>query len=408
MLISNSNYKDHKFLNTLLVILVILMPCHNLLFEYLIPGSIDNLWRDIVIVLCLLIVIINNKGNIKFGKYGLSIFLMWIIAIIYTLLSDRPQICMNLSRTFLIPTLIYPVMINCKVDKEFYKRLFVDVACVLSLWGIFQAFVLGDKFLINIGVPSVGGYLKNSSFYISNFFGQQRVVSTFSSPNICGVYFGIAFLVALSIKKDKKVIYKELIIIAGLITTFSRSAILGTILSFVFWSFYELKGKNFWKYLIIGIPISIIILFFIDEIFLKGLALNMLTSSIQGALQVTDPSTNKHIFDLWNPIYNILTHPFGLGYGHNGPIVLAQYGQANLVESSVYLIMYNFGIVGGLIFLFPCISQAFLFINRRLLKISGTISLLIFITYLMLPNIESYEVLFFLYFFIGICEEYSY
>ncbi|MBZ4291932.1 hypothetical protein LAJ53_15560, partial [Streptococcus pneumoniae] len=65
---------------------------------------------------------------------------------------------------------------------------------------------------------------------------------------------------------------------------------------------------------------------------------------------MTDSSAVKHLEDLWLPLLKVIDYPLGLGFGNNGPIVLSLYHSANLVESSIYLLAYDFGILGMFIY----------------------------------------------------------
>lgn len=384
-------------------ILVILMPFQTQLFEYIIPGNIDNLWRDILLIVILLTVTLQNRGILKIGRCGILIFLMWIVCLIYTLMSSRPQMAIYLDRVYIIPTFIYFIVINHKSDYIKISKYMVYTACIISIWGIYQAFVLGDTFLVKLGYPSLDGHLSSNSFYISGFWGIQRVVGTFASPNFCGVYFGIALLVAIRLGeclKAKKAVY--FLLIAGLLTTFSRSAILGTLIAFLLTCVEYKEIIKLFKYIIFILPITFFILLAIDSYLFNGQIYTMLIRSFSNIFNNSDPSVEEHGQDLKNTLNMILQSPFGLGYGKNGPIVANYYSDANLVESSIYLEMYNFGIIGGTITLLPYIKKIMDIFFKR--DVGVTISILVFFTYILLPNIECFEITFFVYFFMALGE----
>lgn len=395
-----------------IILLIIFVPMHKMLFDIIIKGNLDNLWRDALLIVSFVGLIFVRNKKIKLGRYGLSIILMWGVVLIYTVISDRMNIAFNLARTYLIPTLIYFIIINSNISQESLKKMediFILVATALSIFGIFQAFVLGDEFLVQLGYISNGNHLASNGFYIGGFYGNQRVTSTLASPNICGIYFGIAIIVLYSKLKEKKVYkYFMVILILGLITTFSRSAIIGTIFAFLL--YYKNNRKhikhtrkeviNIVAIIFLGISITLIL----DEFLLDNLITRMIQRSFVSTVTLKDASAQKHLSDLWEPLNIIFTNPLGLGFGHNGPIVLAQYSDANLVESSIYLLAYDFGIIGMIIYIFPYIDGIFrgVFTNNR--TISPSILLLVMITYFLLPNVETFEIIFFVYFFMGLSE----
>lgn len=403
--------KKNSILYTIILLLIIGMPLQSMVFDALIPSKIDNLWRDFLLVFGLLVAIYQNRGRIQLGKNGVLILSSSMICLLYTLLSDRVLIAMNLFRTYVLPMFIYLIIINSiELNEESIRRLkkvFIVSASILAAWGIFQAWVLGDDFLIKIGYPSIGGYLRSYGFYIGGFYGYQRVASTFSAPNIAGVYFGISSLItATELKKSKRNLLLLVVQILALVLTFSRSAILGTLIAFLFYYrsrlfFFKLRIRPLYLIILISVPIAV---WFADSFFLDGTIMNMISRSLSSTVNLTDPSAAKHLTDLWEPIDTILEHPFGLGLGYNGPIVLAQFGVANLVESSYYLLAYNFGILGMFVYVLPYIKAIFANLFYKRMAVSAAICLLLLVTYFLLPNVETYEIIFFAYLFIAFDE----
>lgn len=392
-----------------ILLMVILMPIHNMVFATLIHGTIDNIWRDVLLIICIAISLLANNGRFSLGKLGVPILLSWIVCLIYMFSSDRPDVATNLARTYIMPTIIYFIIINSGANNKYInliENIFVYVAVVLSIFGVFQAFVLGDSFLVKIGYSSLDGHLASNSFYISHFYGIQRTASTFASPNICGVYFGMAILIlSTNFGKIKQSTLFMFILVLGLVTTFSRSAILGTVVALAVYHRRKLVRLRIKLRYVFILPIIIVIVILIDSIILNGLIANMIFSSFSSTAGMTDSSAIKHVSDLWEPIEEILANPWGLGFGHNGPIVAGQYTDVNLVESSIYLLMYDFGILGGVIFLLPYLNGLFHALGRNnLIYKGGTICILDLFTYLLLPNVETYELLFFTFLFIGMDE----
>ncbi|HEV0093020.1 TPA: hypothetical protein VW698_000548 [Streptococcus pneumoniae] len=400
------NLKLNSFLFVIILLLVVVTPTHTLIFDALIPTKIDNLWREFLLVISFLCILKINAGKIKIGKLGGPIIVMGGIGLVYTICSDRPFTALNLFRIYMFPAVIYFIIINCNFRKErllILKQAHVYTACILALWGIFQAWVLKDQFLIKIGYPSQGNFLKSTAFYIGGFFGQQRVTSTFSAPNLAGVYFGISLIILLSIfdtiKSNRLVLFS---IVAAFVLTFSRSAIISTLVGIVFFQRKKLFSTTKINVMTLVIfPLIFLIVLVIFYLYPENVIINMLYSSYSSTLNLTDSSVVKHLEDLWLPLLKVIDYPLGLGFGNNGPIVLSLYHSANLVESSIYLLAYDFGILGMFIYLFPYFYTIFVY-KKYLL--SGAICCLVLITYLFLPNVENFEIIFFIYLFIGMDE----
>jgi len=344
--------------------------------------------------------------------------------------SDRFSLAMNLARTYLVPTLIYYIIINIKDEGGFIKKLekiFIYMGVVLAVFGMVQAFVLGEEFLFALGYESNGQYLAGNTFYISHFYGEQRVVSTFSAPNICGLYFGMVILVLFIRIKEIKYSKVLLAIMAlGLLTTFSRSAILGTAVAIVVMFIAKnIKRIHFERSTMIKLvlcTVALVLGFFFVNYKLDGLITDMLKSSVMSIVKKTDASASKHLEDLILPLKTIAENPLGLGFGNNGPMVREYFSDANLVESSIYLLAYDFGIIGAIIFMAPyiiCAARIVLSIyikvtnryegssaesKRECYKIPGALSILLLVVSLLLPSLQTFEILFVFFLFLGICE----
>ena len=416
-------------LKIILIILVLLMPTHRMLFDAIIPGRLDNLWRDSLLILGVVVILIIQKG-IYIGKHGANIIMMWLVCAIYLCFSQRLSLAMNLARTYLIPTLVYFIVVNIKNDEKFIKvveKVFVYTAVILAIFGMIQAFVLGEGFLIALGYEANGEHLASNSFYISHFFGRQRVTSTFAAPNICGLYFGMVIIVLIYRIKEYK--FGEVllgIMLLGIATTFSRSAMLGTAFALFVVFFVRNVGKlvlsRSTSIKLIIILVSSVSVFMIINYMMDGLIFDMLKSSVMSVVKSTDPSANKHKEDLFVPLRTIVSNPLGLGFGNNGPMVLEYYKDANLVESSIYLLMYDFGIVGAMIFLGPYIRSVFILflsayrkftqkydnavadMQRENYKIPAALSMLLLVVSLLLPSLQTFEILFVFYLFLAISE----
>lgn len=268
--------------------------------------------------------------------------------------------------------------------------------------------------MIKLGYSSKNGYLSSSSFYIGGYFGYQRVVGTFISPNICGHILAIALSVILyndlSIVMKKKFLYIFAVLL-GLLGTLSRSAILAFIISSLFiWLVKKIKGihkkikaKKFMLAMSACI-VGIVMVISADGIMLNHLFSRMLKSSLSGVIKMTDSSALKHYEDLFVPLKTVLEHPLGLGFGSNGPMALILNSNANAVESSFYLMLYEVGFIGSVIYFAPYFIVVIDTIKTRQYKyfVPASISVICLFIYLLLPNVQTYEIAFYFYLFLGL------
>ena len=357
---SNINY-------FLLCFVIVFVPLHYFVCEILLSGSkIDNLFRDLVIISLFL-----SVTKLRFKKKDILMLLSAAILISSALISyfvfHYPG-TLNVLKTYLMPILFYFVCSTFHFTKKKYiklLRILIVEMAIIGIVGFFQAFFLGDQFLLGLGYPSKNGFLEASSYYIGGYFGYQRNIATLVSPNACGAVLAGVLLVHLLDKfryvQSKRWLITYFLIIA-LLGTFSRSAILGAIIAFAFVKIVLLKANlriRYKKNWIWVVPIAIVLLvvvLFIDSKFLNGIFSRMLQSSFSGTVKGTDTSMIAHIQDLFVPLTTVLNNPFGLGFGSNGPMAIATMSNANAVESSVYLMMFEVGIIPAIIVFLPYVK----------------------------------------------------
>lgn len=403
-------YEKMEFL--IIKFLILYMPLHYMICEILLKNySFDNILRDIIII-SLFIMHIYKKG-IKVNSIGLIIFIIMIIMTFFMLFSvlQGNLYSINIYRTYTVPALLYFIIKDIRPNKIEINKLIqtsITEMSLIAIWGIFQSLVLGDGFLVKIGYPTVNGIL-GASFYINGYYGIQRSVGTFVSANYCGLIMAVFLLIAMFSMYYKAVKikgYKILILMGGMLSTISRSAILAFIISlFYFYMLCERNiSKTFYKNLILIIVLGSIILIVMDSIIFKGVLVNMLSDALLSALSFSDLSSQKHLSDLTEPLGQMLDNPLGLGFGYNGPMAIEHVKNSRNIESSIFLIVYEIGSICGFIYFIPFIRCFVLapFKRNKIKKVSATIILLILITFIFLPNVQSFEVLFYLYIFTGI------
>ena len=135
--------KKEKLKFILFLVLLILMPMHNLVFSKLLGDiKILSLWRD-VIILYLALDSIRKGIKVKF----LDISIIFTIFIIVLFAISRGNLAvLNIARTYCVPLLIYFYTSNkyfTDEEIEVIIRVNLYVATLIAVWGIIQAFILG-------------------------------------------------------------------------------------------------------------------------------------------------------------------------------------------------------------------------------------------------------------------------
>lgn len=408
-----SRTKDLKY--SLLCVLMLFMPFQYYVCTLFLKGTqIDNLFRDFIIVLLLLL---TCKRRIRLDKISVLIIIN-IIGLIFsaitTLVFRTNSEEFERLRLYLMPMLIYFITANIRISKDKYDKL-NKYQCVLfsviAVYGVFQAFVLGQSFLIKLGYRSTasGMYLDGSAFYITGLFGLQRAVALFNSPNLAGALFAmfICVLICADNNKSRSFFFILGSISIGLIATFSRSSIIGLALALILVASknrgLHLNAKTIGK--ILGVIVLIIIMLVIVDSFIsKGIFSQMFNHILKMTVSGADRSMQKHITDLYEPLEIVFQNPFGRGFGDNGPIALQTSSSTALnVESSFYLMIYEEGLLFGVLFFIPYIVTIIDGIKHRRKKSVATacICIICMFQYLVLPTVQTYEMIFYSYAYMG-------
>lgn len=401
---------------TLLCLLVVYMPFHYWICELFISNtSIDNILRDILILILLFLSF--RRAHAKLTKRVSELLINVVILILFAVVSymifSYPN-TFNILRTYVLPILFGIACTQIRISKEQIKRLlkiFVIELSIIGIWGFIQAFFLGSQFIIRMGYPSQNGFLSGStSYYINGFWGYQRSVGTFVSPNAFGSVLAVAMCIVLfgqEVVGFKRRSIWTVMLAIGLLATLSRSSILGVVVAWVVITFGIKKKRIRPKTLAIaaGVVAGVIVVVIIaDKYYLDGLFSSMIQSSFSGAFVHSDLSTQKHIEDLTAPLAIIFKHPFGRGFGNNGPLALGYSNTALSVESSIYLMMFEVGIIFGALYFVPLV-RTITGMNKRkdgIAIISGAVCIAIGITCIILPSTQTYETMFFTFLFVGI------
>lgn len=381
--------------------------------------EVMKLWKEFVILESIYL-LIKNKNlldkiktsfiNDKCLKCFSIAVIAWILCMIITIpKANSIFIAIYGMRVYLIGYIVFFIFIlgdySAKEILKFINRIAVGFV-YLSIWGIFQAFILGDKFLLELGYGMNGAL--SSSYYISGYFGKQRVVSTFASPNTFGLIASIIcmyFVYNLFERlKDKKTNYKNIVCFAitfiALIFSFSRSAYIAFGVAFIIFVFMELEKK--YKIMlsstvgIIGIITVILSFLLVDKV------KNMFINHIFRTITLRDTSVIGHIESTDYAMKVMKNNPFGVGVGMSGQKALQFMDNALHAENSYFIVGFDLGIVGLIVYLiilsilgyslFKMYKNPNDILIKNINKLAFVSFVGIHISYLFLPTIQELEV----------------
>jgi len=399
----------------ILTALLLYMPFHYYICELLLRNfRLDNIFRDIFIIVLILLCLTTTKWKLKCKQISILVMINLILLVCFALFSFATKGypgTFNILRTYCIPQLVFFPCSMMRFSKQDFTKIFQVLAwemAFIALYGIFQAFVLGDTFLVKLGYESINGHLASSSFYLFDYGYNQRSVGTFVSPNQFGLILTMFLCFVMFVRfeiRHKRILM--FIYVIGLLATFSRSSMIGLFFALALYFLFHIP-KYFSRnklagYMFIGI-IGTICLFYLDIVLLDNRFTKMLIRSFSSIISRTDESSAAHFRELYEPLNTIKKSPFwGLGFGNNGPLALEYDPSANVVESSIYLMMFETGVFGGIIFFLPMIYFALQGILCKFKKYAAPsmLSIIALFTFIVLPNCQNFEVLFYIYVFLG-------
>jgi len=311
----------------LLYILLGFLSSHYLLFNIIFTKpDMLKYWKDIIIfVLFIIVIMIHNKNILKIKLYfsDLLIIFFTIFLCFYVLIAPNKVAAAYALRVYVEPFIIYFVaknsFFNTKQIKSMTRIVFAS-AVITSIYGIYQALVLGPSFLMKIGYPVRSNGRLDTSFYLSGFSNFQRVASTFASPNLFAFFASIVLIIVFIYRNAfrSKLRYQIgiSIICIAILLTFSRSSILALVIAFIFISI-QMKAK--YTKQLIGILIALVIGTSIISDFTDiGLSAK-LAKYIENTITLNDTSAVSHISSYYESFEIAKNNLLGTGLGRNGP-----------------------------------------------------------------------------------------
>lgn len=411
-----------KIEKVLLITFFCLIPFDYMLFGCLLKNiPVIGFWNDLLLIF--LIIILGSKiyqtKNIDFNLVEYSFIFISILLLISIIVTGHFISNLYMLRIYIVPMAYYFVMRRMQCSEKLLSiivTLIIVLATVISVYGIFQAFILGDAFLEAINYR-VGGLTDAFYLHLSDI---QRVTATFVAPNTCSMY--LIFTLIISVFLNRFVIINKFIlricqsfILIAIITTFSRTGWIALSICIIAYliCYYRFKKENFltffkknYKKFIFYIIIFSISLLFIDICLLNGIISQNIITLCINTLTFNDTSLNAHIYSIINSFNESFIHLFGFGLYGVGPkaIVVSNPAYVKLPESSLFVIVLSVGFIIGTFWILSYVI--FLLDAKRLRKeMRFTIEYLmltLFIFYLSLPMIQEIDVMSFLFGFIGL------
>lgn len=405
----------NKLYEKLTLWLLVVLPINYMVFNILLKRiHLIKYLKDFIIIGLILVAIVTafTKGQFKVKKKDSVAFLsavgIGMVVLIRIITSSSIPDSLYTTRLLIVPLLFY-FLYNIKAVSEvqivkIYRVLFY-LCVILAIWGIFQAFLLGDSFLIKLNYKGNTGRL-SSGFYISGFRGIQRVTSTFAAPNIYALFSNSMFLLLISVKDElninrKKFISGILVILLSSILTFSRSGWLGLGIGVLYYVLKNHKiSKSQIKYFLIG---GIFLLILTGYIIIVNENIYIAFSKlILKTFNRTDASLIGHMDSFISTMKMIFSNPFGYKWlGYSGP--RTRLGIINYnVESSYLLMGLELGIIGVIFYTTFFIGILY---SKPKNKYTTGIQSAIFTTIpplFLLPLLEEFEVITFFFIMISL------
>ncbi len=351
----------------LTVTLFVYMPFHILLSQSLslATGNLDawKIGKDIVLVLGLALTVglvfwtgiykKNKKFLIFLGlasAYGVLHLLIWLLnrninsegALLGTAYNSRLPGYALLGWGAM---LLYPG----KISIERVAKLVIVVSTIVCMLGILQ-YLLPKDILTHVGYSIERGVKPN--FFIDDKPDLPRIMSTLRDPNSLGAYL-ILPITLLSVAWAKRP--KQRMLISGLLLlhawalflTFSRSALLGALLSvglafgLIYKSSLKVFVKKYWPWIGVALASLAIFVYAMRD---QYVVQNVVFHSDENT-QMTD-SNNLHVQYALDGIEGIIKEPEGHGPGTAGLVSIHTKTEVVLVENYFIQIGYEIGVVG--------------------------------------------------------------
>ncbi len=251
---------------------------------------------------------------------------------------------------FFVITWIFALK-NKNLRKPIYKVI-IAPAIVVILFGLLEVLVLPNNFLSHFGygtstIPAFQTINQNSSYI--------RIESTLRGSNPLGAYMLIPLsLLAVMIAKGKRPLKKSLLFLFGIIVlffTFSRSAIIGTLLSFGVIAYNRIKSKKQRSNFFYGGIAILVILGCLTFVLRNNHKVENLVWHTQTNSSVKVSSNNAHASAFRGGFNDFIKDPIGKGPGSAGPASVYNSKPARISENNFIQIGQETGWIGFILFI---------------------------------------------------------
>lgn len=374
--------------------------------------------RDILLFVVFVNILANSQGYKRVNKLSFAIVAFVVLLVVVSIANENVGTSVVFLRRYLFPLLMLLALLwSTKYTYEGYldlMRFIFNILFILSLWGIFQAYVLGDTFLMDLGYPSSYSYsYKRITLKMSYYFGGmgiQRVVSTLSNTNVLAVILGTAVIYFITLKdeilKKKYDIIKLVIIVGAYVLTFSRANFLAILIVgiILIWKYVPYK-----KAIVIcvgGALFAFMMLYFVQDS--SGIT-HKLVNWVVESLQFKESSASGRT-QIWKEAFEaVKNNPFGIGFGKVGSYADdTNVGEFYHSENSYLAIALDLGWLG--LFVYLCIVVALVFlliktktmVGKRNTRAGLAIILYLLIVMMFSNHIYDMEVMTFVFLLIGV------
>ena len=307
-----------------LTLLLVGLPFHSLAMRMLdvdlhLPQwalSVASVWKEFVLILLLTrLLVIGAVRRRKISSLDLLIALYALLGLPYIFVSSSLTSGFYGFRGTYEPFAFYLVGRMLPYRPPVLKRLLrylLLVAILLSIFGLYQAYVLGERFLwkyrAEAGAPDGSHFTRIAGLFVI------RVSSTFTSPNQMGLYLAILTLILVSLllhgaSRPTRAIPIILVFMVVLLATTSRSSWLALATGLCLIVLLRKRIK------VTSIALAAVLLVLLIPFLLK---FNVF-AYVGETLSLTDTSAAGKIPSILSGLSFVYRNPLGIGLGMAGP-----------------------------------------------------------------------------------------
>lgn len=307
-----------------------------------------TLLRDVLFLFVTILFILSFFFKPLKLKYLLELELAYKVFISFILIS------------FFISLIYYPFAVPFSGVRVFQSILTIILFYYISKFDISYSLKYYQTLIIVFLIVLFVCFLQTQfmlGYEGSTFFG-SRVIGTFNNPNTVGAFFAFIFMFFLFFRESKFYVSLLFCILAiyGILMSGSRAAI--SIASFLLMLHIWIKLKNFYLKIlyILALPVLLVLVYLILPIL----------SGRERMISVLDDPRWNILFSIFNErsIFEVIFGS-GIGYGSNTlnsitnslpKIFSVDKGLVTVTDSTISLLLLQFGIVGILMYVLTIIS----------------------------------------------------